>query len=140
MEENTTNHGREPLSAAHIDEQLARLLEPLGVKVEAPTESEQRSHHTMRGEVEAHFSVSYLHLRCRNTRRLSLLASVMTLLNDHLGEANCVAHAATGKQQEGYLVFASTTPFPESITSWIGALEDVTDWYCHTVALDLDME
>ncbi|MGH2496522.1 MAG: hypothetical protein ACRDIV_17630 [Ktedonobacteraceae bacterium] len=142
MEEHTTHqHGEEARAlTARIDEQLAMLLGPLGIRAEASSEPEPRLLQTTTGETQARVSVSYLHLRCRNVQRLSLLAEVMTFLSFHLSSATCVAHGATGKQKEGYIVLASATPFPESVTRWITAREAILDCYSHTVAIDLDIE
>ena len=54
MEEYRTNRDKEPMSslAARIDEQLAELLGPLGVRAEAISEPDQRILQTTTGDID----------------------------------------------------------------------------------------
>ena len=142
----------ETSSVGSLNEQLRHILEPLGVSMEAPPLEEQ-----LQGILEPlgvcveqpHERASYkeeapsfivplyqIYVTCKQ----AALAQLREKLVAWLRANGCTGRALLGttpKRQERYLVVVSLSPFPAPLFEQIKAAEEVTDYCCLNLAIDI---
>src|SRR3989442_15942566 len=112
-------HERGVLSTPLLDQQLADLLGPLGVRAEASEDTLPQSPSIELREGEClRITTHYLTLTRELIHRLTVTANVVTFLAYHKGDAACIMAGITHKGKLGCIVLAVPTPFPQSVLDW----------------------
>jgi predicted thioredoxin/glutaredoxin len=142
----------ETSSVGSLNEQLRHILEPLGVSMEVPPLEEQlrrileplrvraeETHERADGREEATSFIVPLY-QIYVTCEQADLAQLRENLIAWLRARSCTGRVLLGttpKRQERYLVVVSLSPFPADLFEQIKATEEVTDYCCLNLAIDI---
>ena len=142
----------ETSSVGSLNEQLWHILEPLGVMMEVPSLAEQLRgvleplgvcfenphERASTGEEAPSFIVPLyqIYVTCEQADLAQLRERLTAWLRANL----CTGHVLLGttpKRRERYLVVVSLSPFPAILFEQIKGAEEVTDYCCLHLAIDI---
>ena len=123
------------MEAPPLDEQLRGILEPLGVCLEHPHERAST------GEEAPSFIVPLyqIYVTCEQANLARLRENLVAWLRTSCCTGR-VLLGTTPKRQERYLIVVSLSPFPAALFEQIKAAEEVTDYCCLHLAIDIGDE